>query len=122
MAPERFQGRADPRSDVYRAGGTNEAWVRQVYRDVLGRDPDPMGAAVWSAALASGTPRSTVALMVLNSEEGLRRRVSGLYQRFLHRNADSVGLRDFVAALQRGTTVPDVIAGLLASQEYFDRL
>lgn len=105
-----------------RAGGTNDAWVTQVYRDVLGRAPDRMGAAAWNAALAAGTPRSAVALMVLGSEEALRRRVSGLYQRFLHRDADSVGLRDFVAALQRGTAVPDVIAALLASQEYFDRL
>lgn len=44
-------------------------FVRFVYRSVLGRDPDPGGAAHWASMLASGRPRGWVMASFTQSPE-----------------------------------------------------
>src|SRR5207237_12303 len=47
------------------AGGTADGFLGALYRDELGRDLGPTGAAAWHAALANGGSREAVALGVL---------------------------------------------------------
>jgi hypothetical protein len=45
--------------------------------------------------------------------------VSGFFTRFLKRQADETGLENFTQALLHGTSVETVLAGIMASDEYF---
>lgn len=51
-----------------------EEAVTRLYREVLGRDPDPAGIATWSAALRNGTlTRATLRTALAGSVEGVLR-------------------------------------------------
>jgi hypothetical protein len=51
----------------------DDAFVTQLYRNVLGRDPDPSGRAHWTAKLAAGTSRGRVLYELSSSSEHRRR-------------------------------------------------
>jgi hypothetical protein len=109
-------------SDEYyqRAGGTDDGFVAALYRDVLGRTPDPAGAAAATAALQSGVSRSDLAYSVLVSSEGTAVLGQNLYQRFLHRDIDAGGRDALLTARQHGVGEQNLIADLLASPEYYN--
>jgi hypothetical protein len=129
---------------LQRAGGTNDTFLTAVYRDVLGRGVDATGQSLGSQALNSGTSRTALAATVLTSPEGLQDLVQSLYNQYLHRSADSVGLNASTTALQQriqqqavnavggqgehgqaapvGATVDDVVAVLVSSPEYLGRV
>jgi len=102
-------------------GSTNDAFLRALYTDVLGRDIDPSGAASWTAALAQGQSRTAVAQQVLASAEADQDFVQAYYHQLLGRGADTGGLNSFVASLLAGARHDDVIVGFLASDEFFNR-
>jgi hypothetical protein len=56
-----------------RAGGTPGAFVAELYRDVLGREPDAAGEAHWRGRLEAGVPPTHVARQLLRSAEALGR-------------------------------------------------
>ena len=60
---EHLVRRADDSSD--------EAFVRWLYADVLGRRPDPVGAASWLTNLGSGMSRAAVAAEFVQSPEAV---------------------------------------------------
>jgi uncharacterized delta-60 repeat protein len=109
-------------SPEYFAGpglGKNDPFLTALYADVLNRaDLDSAGQQTWPPLLAGGAPRGDVAQAILDSEEGSRRAVAGMYAQYLGRPADDFGLNLFSQALQQGTRIEDVIATLLASDEY----
>jgi hypothetical protein len=106
-----------------RAGGSNDAFLTSVYGDVLGRGVDPLGSGFFSPILdGTASSRSAVASMILNSAESDSILTQDYYQSFLHRDADSAGLSFWVAALQQGARREQVLAAILASDEYFSRL
>jgi hypothetical protein len=55
-----------------RAGApSDDAFVRRLYSDVLGRPPDPAGAASWLANLGQGMSRAAVAAEFVQSPEAV---------------------------------------------------
>jgi uncharacterized delta-60 repeat protein len=120
-----------------RGGSSNNGFLTALYQDVLNRAIDPSGLASFTQLLASGTSRTAVAAMLLDSTEYLTNLVQGFYVKYLRRAADPGGLSGFVAALQTQpgssqSLIPavspgsglvrdeDVIAMMVGSQEYFN--
>jgi hypothetical protein len=110
-------------SDEYfarRGGNTIPGWLKAVYGDLLNRDVDPAGARNWSHMLGLGFSRTKVALGIVQSPEAFQVEVAQFYLQFLHRTADAGGLASFVSQMQHGATQEQVIAGILASDEFFN--
>jgi hypothetical protein len=132
-SPEYFQNRG---------GGTNDGFLNALYSDALNRAVDPTGRSIFDAALANGTTPTQIASLILGSVEYKQDLVQSFYQTFLRRSADSNGLNFFVNLLTQNSsnlqpivvsdplhnqhsgplTDEDVIALLVGSQEYFNRL
>jgi hypothetical protein len=71
-------------AELYRrVGSSPEAYVTALYREILGREPDPGGHANWSAAVRSGQSRSVVAGAFYASAESRRQRVVFLYRQLV---------------------------------------
>jgi hypothetical protein len=111
----------------------NDTWLAALYRQVLNREIDPTGRAAFLGQLQAGADRLAVVNEVLLSTEFLTRLVSngfvignlglpGYYLRFLNRFGDLDGINHIVRLLQRGTRESTIVAGLVASPEYVDRL
>lgn len=100
--------------------GDHETWVRDLYRVLLEREPDPTGLAGWLAAIRRGTGLDQVALGFYQSPEKLARRVQALYQQLLGRSAEPGGVAGWsvVVAARGDLTLAANIAG---SQEYWNR-
>jgi hypothetical protein len=63
---------ASPGYLARRAGDpSDDAFVRQLYADVLGRRPDPVGAASWLTNLGQGMSRAAVAAEFVQSPEAV---------------------------------------------------
>lgn len=109
-------------SDEYfqRSGNTNRAWVRSLYRELLGREGDTNGVNYWSGLADSGTPRQTIALDFYQSIESRRFRVRALYRTLLGRDPDSNGWSYWADILSNGRDV-DLAIFLASSAEYYSR-
>jgi hypothetical protein len=98
----------------------NDAFVTQLYQDLLGHSPDGSGLAFWSSMLdQSQVTRLQVALVIENSSEFLNSEVQSLYTRFLRRPADQGGLAACTRLLAGGASVESVAALLVGSKEYY---
>jgi hypothetical protein len=105
-----------------KAGGTNAAYLDAVYKDVLGRLPDPSGRAYWTAKLNSGTDRGGVALKFINSAEFRRYLIDDQFLRFLDRRPTAGEQTTWVNTLTSSPTgEQDLIAYLATTAEYFNR-
>lgn len=102
------------------AGGTDAGWVRELYRLVLGRTPSSSEVGYW-VGVSAAQGRGRVALGFLLSTEHLRTVVDGYYQHLLGRGIDPSGAQAWVAAIQRGARVEEIIAGIVSSAEYVAR-
>jgi len=100
----------------------NAAYVETLYLDFLHRtgdlNPSHNDAAIWVTLLKQGMPASTVANAIAHSPEAFGVAVDGLYHRFLGRDSDPAGRAGFVAWLESGATLEDVIQTMVASPEY----
>ncbi len=98
-------------------GGTDEAWVHNLYVRILHRSPDTSGEGYWASRTVSDG-RLVVALVFYQSNESLRTRTDALYTSLLRRAPDDAGLAYWTQVmLDRGDRD---VAGLLAgSNEYF---
>jgi hypothetical protein len=103
------------------AGGTPAGWVRQLYQDILGRQPSTDEVSYWTSRLAAGTSRAVVARGFLLSTERLTTVIDGYYDELLGRSIDPSGSASWVAAIQNGSRTEEVIGGIVASEEYFVR-
>ncbi|HEV3343589.1 MAG TPA: DUF4214 domain-containing protein, partial [Pirellulales bacterium] len=102
-------------------GGTNSGWVDALYQKLLGRPADAAGKAFWLTQLAAGESRAQVAFGFTSSVEREQQRVTADYQTFLGRQPDPAGLNFWVSQFAAGRlTNEDVVAGFLASDEYFN--
>ena len=99
---------------------SNQAYVTQLYRDLLGRAPDQPGLNSFSTALEQNTlTRMQVVQAMMTSDEGRTHEVQNLFQTYLSRAADSVGLDLSLSFLKAGGTLQNVRAAILGSSEYF---
>jgi streptogramin lyase len=97
----------------------SQAFVSQAYRDLLGREADPVGLAGWSVMIDQGTARSDVVRAIEVSPEYQGVVVQQLYATYLRRSADPVGLASGEAFLAGGGTREVLAAMLLGSAEYY---
>ena len=104
-----------------KAGGDDASWVRQLYAHVLDRPAGGAEVDHWTARLAAGTSRQTVAMGFLISTERLRTVVSGYYLDLLDRGTDPAGRDSWVNAIQHGARTEQIIGGIVASNEYFTK-
>jgi hypothetical protein len=100
------------------AGVLNQAYVTQLYRDLLQRAPDAASLASWSGLLDQGASAQQVAQAILASLEYQALEVRQLYTTYLHRAPDALGLASFTHFLSAGGTVEQAAALLVASPEY----
>ncbi len=108
-------------SDEYYAnvGGTDRAWVRDLYDVLLDRSPAEADLRWWVAVLGR-EPRPAVAVSFYQAEESRQRRVTGLYRHLLERDPDPDGLRWWTAQLADGHDVR-LAVDLAGSGEYLAR-
>ena len=102
-----------------KAGGTDEAWVTDLYAKLLGRQPDPDGLSFWSARTAS-RGRLHVATQIYGSPESRRDRVAALYDALLDRAPDPSGLAYWSARIA-STGDLELAVHLATSSEYGTR-
>ncbi len=104
-----------------RSGSSSTGYVTALYRDLLGRDPDPGGLNYWVAKLDVERVRlDDVSAGFYASLESRRDRADRLYQRVLGRAADPGGRDD--AANRIGLSNDLVVAAELgASDEFWSR-
>ncbi|HQU42915.1 MAG TPA: DUF4214 domain-containing protein, partial [Pirellulales bacterium] len=104
------------------AGGTDSGWVNALYLKLLNRPADANGLSFWLAQLAGGESREQVALGFTTSLERETTRVTGDYRTFLGRLPDQAGINYWVSEFAQGLlTNEDVIAGFVASDEFFSK-
>jgi uncharacterized membrane protein len=99
-------------------GTANQRFIAEVYHDILGRPVDASGLATWTGLLDAGLSRFLVVLGIENTSEYRLHEVQGLYQRYLHRDADPLGMTVYTAFLADGGTVEQVATFLVRSAEY----
>lgn len=110
------------------------AWIRGMYRVVLGRDANgdlvyPTGQLTtevkyWLNQLNSGLTRQTVAYQIINSQEHRQKQVAYYYQTLLHRNPLLTGdtsISYWVDILRSGASEGVVIQGIIDSGEFQQR-
>ena len=88
----------------------------------MGRGVDLFGGAVWGNALRQGISRDQVAADILNSHEAHEVTVEQLFNQYLHRPVDPFGLQSFSTALDQGIGETLVLAAIVGSQEYANRV
>jgi hypothetical protein len=112
-------------SDEYaavRGGGTNDGFIDALFRDALGRPADAASRAALRSLLANGFSRAQAVSLVVSSTEYRVGVVNGFYQQFLRRVPGAGEASFFATALASGSRDEDVIAVLVASDEYLARV
>lgn len=101
-------------------------FVTEVYRNILGRDPEPSGQQYWVDRLARGLTRhQLLAAFSESAEHRTRRRVDGEVTRaflvLLDRAATPAERQAWRGEYAGGATGTDLVAMILASGEYASR-
>ena len=102
-----------------RAGATDESFLNELYQDVLGTAIDRSASAYFIQLLSQGTPRPTLALMVLTSIAAEQHKVEQWSLRYLRTNADMNVLAAYATAMKAGATDEQIIGLILGSDAYF---
>jgi len=101
------------------AGGTNQLWVTELYRRLLGREPDAAGLDYWTTRLTSGQlSRQQVVFGFTRSDENFRNLITGWYQQYLGRNPTAEELDSRVQRMRSGATQRTIQIELIDSPEY----
>jgi hypothetical protein len=106
---------------------TDAAYVTLLYQNLLGRAPDPAGAAYWNFLLDLGfLSRSNAMMGFMQSPEfaaHVRNRANAnlLYLGFLRRTGEPTGLNYWTVVMNFGVPLVNVVQGFITSPEYFAR-
>lgn len=107
----------------------NRTWVRELYRAILGRTPDPVGLDYWTNMIDAGFMTQWSAYQAfVASPEGQREltaRIRQSYRDVLGREADNEGLSWWLNQIYMGGLVPEkpsIDEMLRGSEEYQLRL
>ncbi|MBV8135529.1 MAG: DUF4214 domain-containing protein, partial [Deltaproteobacteria bacterium] len=100
-------------------------YLTALYRDGLGRQPDPEELAHWLAEGAKGATRAKLLVAFSASDEAIAKvtnlYVCSLYRTALGRSADKVGLTNCIRQVQSGSTLDAVAEGVVRSPEFQSR-
>ena len=102
-----------------RAGGTNDAFIRHMYRVALGRTPSASEITYWSGQIAA-VGRARVIADIYGSRESAQIRVDRAYQRWLARTAGTTE-RQYWANTIQSAGEEGLRTQLVISQEYYLR-
>jgi hypothetical protein len=98
----------------------NENFVRQMYRDFLGREASAGDVSYWAGLLASRQiDRFGFASTLSRTDEWITSVIRGFYLDTLGREPDASGLRGWISAAQSGMPVAQIASAFYASPEYF---
>lgn len=115
-----YKGNAgDTSTPLAGSGPSNDRWINQIYLDLLGRPADAASLAGFGGLLTGGTPRSTVASIVLTSAEYRTRLLTGFYATFLRRAPSAAEISFWMPAFAASLTDEQIEAQITASPEYF---
>ncbi|HQU41918.1 MAG TPA: DUF4214 domain-containing protein, partial [Pirellulales bacterium] len=105
---------------------TAATFVHNLYRELLGREPDATGQSFWvgldTQLAGAGTAASAQHALVagfLGSPEYRQHLVTGMFRDLLDRAPDAGGLQFWTTVLAAGTDEKNVLAGILGSDEYY---
>ncbi|HEV3343397.1 MAG TPA: DUF4214 domain-containing protein, partial [Pirellulales bacterium] len=106
---------------------TAGTFVHNLYRELLGREPEPAGQTFWVSAFfavdTGGThaaqAQQAVVAAFLATSEYRSHLVTGIYRDFLHRDPEAQGLQFWTSLLAGGADEKSVLAGVVGSDEYF---
>lgn len=95
-------------------------FLTDLYKNELGRSPDPEGLSGWTNVLASGqmTPEQ-VAAQISGSNEGV---IYDAYKRELGRAPDAAGMKSWSEAISAGRTTPSEIGSWLQRSDEYGQL
>ncbi|MCL6502048.1 MAG: DUF4214 domain-containing protein [Pirellulales bacterium] len=97
-------------------------FVSAIYRDVLRRAATLDEARFWTGVRTNGVmDRNLVASSIVNSAERRMLVIQDYYQALLGRAADPGGLQFWLSLTLSGAPLEQVLAGIAASEEYFQR-
>ncbi|HEV3025396.1 MAG TPA: DUF4214 domain-containing protein [Pirellulales bacterium] len=111
--------------------GTLQTFVRNLYRELLGREPESAGDAFWLGVLQaqnSAALRAQVTQAFLNSPEYKAHYITSLYEIFLGRAPDAPGMTFWTAKMGNPGTPgghtgcadeKSILAAILGSEELF---
>ena len=105
---------------------SNQQFVDLTYKNVLGRAADTNGRKHWAGVLDGGGGRGSVMVSFSESPEYIDQTrsavlVESLYQGLLQRSPDPSGFAFWVDVAESGAPITDLIYGMLASDEYYNR-
>lgn len=103
-----------------RSGDTDRAWISDLYREILLREPEEDGLQHWVDEAESGVALATIAADFYGSLESRHTRVTGLYDALLARTPDQGGLGHWADRLRDGRDI-ELAVVLAASAEYHAR-
>ena len=103
------------------AAGSTNAWLGQLYRALLDRDPDSSGIQFWRDQMAAGMSPFEVTALFYSSPESRNGRVEALYQRILGRQSEPGGQEFWANQLHRIDDI-QLAVELATSSEYYDRV
>jgi hypothetical protein len=101
-------------------GGTNPGYITSMYRELLNRDPDPVGLNYWTTRLNNGESRSAVSNSIWYSPEKYNVRVTDAFSELLGRTASPADQAYWSSvAMQSGPTAMRSL--IMSSDEYWNR-
>jgi hypothetical protein len=102
------------------SGTVNQNFVRQMYRDFLGREASEGEVTYWADRLASGqADRYGLATTLSRSDEWISTVITEFYRDTLGREPDAAGLRGWIDAARAGMPIAQIASAFYASPEYF---
>lgn len=115
-------GRLAPSAAAVLGGrfATEEMFVDQAYRDVLGRPADTDGLVFWSDLIRRGTPPNVLLAQLVGSDEfsGVVEPVVRLYYSVFDRAPDLDGLRFWIDQRRSGSSLEQIAEAFIASNEF----
>jgi beta-N-acetylglucosaminidase len=114
---------AEPESAVDEA--EVEAFVKRIYTELMGRNPEESGLAYWTKAIVDKkVSASTAVKYFANSDEFVRMKLSDeeyverLYLTMMNRKSDAAGKAHWVSMLESGLSRDYVLYGFVLSKEF----
>jgi uncharacterized delta-60 repeat protein len=128
VTPEQVQAIIAGSAEYFQhQGGTNDAWLNALYKNVLGRPPDAASQGLLDA-VNQGLPRDQAAAFLLGTPEYRSRLVTQVYAADLARMAGPAEINIWLPLLSQPSAGPGqpsaderFVTAVLASAEYFQR-
>lgn len=106
---------------IAKNGGSGAGWISAMYTNLLGRSAAQAEINAWLQHLATDMTPAAIAQAISASFEREYLRVAADYKQYLHRAGSTGEITGWANKFMAGASNEDVIAGFIASMEYFQR-